>query len=454
MKKFLSQLIKESLSQYSDFGRSFIKGRAAFVKARLRRLVRTYSSALAQAHRTAVAFFMFLMIFQLGVYFSSGPFAHALQKSATPYHRARVSLTPVTVPNQEILSSIHTAKDASFALRGPGRLSVWRASAVDKPASMADLKNSSQPERLSVRAEFTEAGIGSAAFAGAEEDARDLLVSFHSGQLNIFARGSFQPVARLSDTGPFAEGSRDMFYSSLFSFKNMETALHYGEALDEQGAPVRWTGMTPSSLFALHERSFGMCESVRAKRHDDITGYGFAFAATNRGSAEKYKGYVERYSRKYKLTSSLVYAIMHTESNFNPFAVSPNNALGLMQVVAATAGGEVYSFLNGKQGVPSMEALFDPELNIHYGTAYLHLLRSRYFGDVLNKTSRDICVIAAYNGGPGAVLRVFDKDIRLAVAKINTLTPQALYETLVEKMPSSESRRYVSTVLSRMQNYN
>lgn len=236
----------------------------------------------------------------------------------------------------------------------------------------------------------------------------------------------------------------------------------YGEPLGPDGAPLRWGGMPAESWLAQGtgpgSEFLGMCEV----RHEMWTDGVLKFAGNTdtdllagKGlSAARYREHVERYAGKYKLATSLVFAIMHTESNFNPFAVSRNNALGLMQVVAATAGGEVYAFLTGKQGTPSMETLFDPEHNIHYGAAYLHLLTRRYFGDVIDKASREMCVIAAYNGGPGAVLRVFDPDMDMAIIKINTLTPEELYAALTEKMPSAESRRYVSTVISRMRNYN
>ena len=102
---------------------------------------------------------------------------------------------------------------------------------------------------------------------------------------------------------------------------------------------------------------------------------------------------------------------------------------------------------------PDADLLFNPEHNIKYGTTYLHLLNRRYFGNVLNAASREMCIIAAYNGGPGAVLRVFDQDMETAVAIINNLTPQEVYQSLTTKMPNEESRRYVDVVLGRLQDF-
>ncbi len=169
--------------------------------------------------------------------------------------------------------------------------------------------------------------------------------------------------------------------------------------------------------------------------------------------ADKYRPLADRYARQYNLTPALLLAVMQAESNFNPFAVSPNNALGLMQVVPETAGNEVHKYLTGEPGEPSVETLLTPEQNIRYGAVYLHLLARRYFSDVLNPASREMCVIAAYNGGPGAVLRAFDPDQDVAVARINLLSPEELYDSLTTRMPTPETRRYVATVLGHMRSY-
>lgn len=169
--------------------------------------------------------------------------------------------------------------------------------------------------------------------------------------------------------------------------------------------------------------------------------------------AERYQRFVEHYAEKYNLASALVFAIMQTESNFNPLAVSPGSAVGLMQIVPDTAGNDVYRFLMGDHGSPSVEALFSPEHNIRYGAAYLHLLGRRYFGQVKNPTSRQMCVIAAYNGGPGAVSRLFAPAWDEAQEKINSLTPSEVYATLTTEMPNQETRRYVELVLARIRDY-
>lgn len=179
----------------------------------------------------------------------------------------------------------------------------------------------------------------------------------------------------------------------------------------------------------------------------------FALSNSNPERAKRYHDTVKRYADRYQLSPSLVLAIIRAESNFNPYAVSPMQAIGLMQVVPSTAGGEVYSYLNGFTGIPSYEDLMQPDRNIRYGTTYLHLLGSRYFQGVRNKTSRELCIIAAYNGGPGAVLRVFNQNPDLAVSMINSFSSDEIYEKLTTEMPSRESRKYVKTVLGHARTF-
>ena len=166
-----------------------------------------------------------------------------------------------------------------------------------------------------------------------------------------------------------------------------------------------------------------------------------------------YQSLATRYGNKYNLPPDLIMAIMKTESNFNPHAVSSQQAIGLMQVVPTTAGEEVYSYLYGYAATPSTETLFHPENNILYGTTYLHLLNKRYFHKITNETSRQLCMIAAYNGGPGAVLRVFSNNMDTAAKRINAMTPDEVYTALSTGMPFAESRHYIDLVLRHVRNF-
>ncbi|RVT83594.1 transglycosylase SLT domain-containing protein [Inhella crocodyli] len=96
--------------------------------------------------------------------------------------------------------------------------------------------------------------------------------------------------------------------------------------------------------------------------------------------------FVNLVAPEYQLAPALVLAIVATESNFNPNAVSPKNAQGLMQLIPDTAK---------RFGVRN---LMDPTQNLRGGMAYLRWLLAYYEGDIS-------LAAAAYNAGEGAVNR-------------------------------------------------
>src|SRR5262245_4363702 len=102
----------------------------------------------------------------------------------------------------------------------------------------------------------------------------------------------------------------------------------------------------------------------------------------------RYASLVLTLSERYGIDWKLVAAVMAIESNYNPRAISPKGAIGLMQIMPRTAA--MYRV--------SSKELFNPEKNIEAGVLHLKMLRERYDGDL----SR---VIAAYNSGESAVDR-------------------------------------------------
>lgn len=77
----------------------------------------------------------------------------------------------------------------------------------------------------------------------------------------------------------------------------------------------------------------------------------------------------------------------------------------------------------------------------------------RYLNEIRDSSSRSFATIAAYNGGVSTALRTFDQDPKRAVAQINRLSSDAVYERLRRHHPFAETRRYLEKVRSAEARY-
>ncbi|WP_236701312.1 murein transglycosylase domain-containing protein [Thalassomonas viridans] len=168
---------------------------------------------------------------------------------------------------------------------------------------------------------------------------------------------------------------------------------------------------------------------------------------------QKYAPIVLAAASKYQIKPELIFAIIETESSFNPFAVSHANAYGLMQVVPATAGKDVYQKIKKKPGMPNKQTLFSAKENIDIGTAYLHILSRQYLKHIADSQSRHFAVISAYNGGAGNVFKTFSSSRDKAKTVINSLLPREVYRRLTTGHPKAESRRYLQKVSQAEKSY-
>ncbi len=135
-----------------------------------------------------------------------------------------------------------------------------------------------------------------------------------------------------------------------------------------------------------------------------------AVRATRSAPAERGRLYDEvivEHSRMHNIRPDLVRAVVQVESAFNPYAVSPKGAQGLMQLMPATS--QALGVLNP----------FNPIENIRAGVRYLRQLLDRYNND-------EVLALAAYNAGPVAVAKYGEKvppyrETRNYVTKINQI---------------------------------
>jgi membrane-bound lytic murein transglycosylase C len=163
--------------------------------------------------------------------------------------------------------------------------------------------------------------------------------------------------------------------------------------------------------------------------------------------ARQYVALVAANAQRFNLDPKLVLAIIHTESYFNPLAVSTAGAVGLMQIIPKFAGREAYRYLYGQDWTIDANYLYAPGVNIELGCAYLHLLMNNYFGYLQDAERRRMVSICAYNWGPTAVTQKVLK--RYGAADMST---DALYGLLRRKTPR-ETRAYLKKVTERMALY-
>lgn len=280
-----------------------------------------------------------------------------------------------------------------------------------------------------------------------------------TGQDMIRRIVSFGPGGVILDTGEPSlafSGDAQGDFAPLLALDGVSIPLlvsnqprDYGDALDAAGLPLRW--VTPTAMMAGYSPRVVRRAAIEVLRHGAVFDNFVGDIDDNdmeklQARARRYQNLVENFSRRYNLSTELVYAIIHSESDFSPTLVSNKSAMGLMQVVPDTANDEVHKYLYGRMGDVGFEDLRVPETNIRYGTTYLHILFTRYFSGVHNPLAREYCAIAAYNMGPNRFLRLYGKTVEEAVDNINAMTVDAFYRDLATRLPARETRFYVARV--------
>ena len=171
--------------------------------------------------------------------------------------------------------------------------------------------------------------------------------------------------------------------------------------------------------------------------------------------AARYKDEVLKQSKRFEIDPAVAFAIMHTESSFNPMARSPVPAYGLMQLVPKSGARDAFNYIYKRDKLVTGLYLYVPKNNVELGCAYIRKLRYVYFKNIKDNTSAYYCTISAYNTGPGNVSKAFTGKMKItpAVQVVNRKSPPEVYEILVKKLPYKETRNYLKKVTSRMKDY-
>ncbi|MGC4116438.1 MAG: lytic transglycosylase domain-containing protein [Myxococcales bacterium] len=127
-------------------------------------------------------------------------------------------------------------------------------------------------------------------------------------------------------------------------------------------------------------------KAMRVKQDGEVTKITAPLEFAPSKNTADYDAHIQEACALYRIPPALVRAVMATESSFNPKAISPKGAMGLMQLMPGTAA-EMF-----------VADPWDPKQNIHGGVRYLRVLANQFNGDMVR-------IVAAYNAGPEAVKR-------------------------------------------------
>ena len=147
-------------------------------------------------------------------------------------------------------------------------------------------------------------------------------------------------------------------------------------------------------------------------------------------TVELFKKYADQYEFDYLMTEALAFQ----ESQLDHSKRSPAGAVGIMQLLPATAADQ-------NVGIPDIENLED---NVHAGHKYLRFIQDRYFNDPdIDNLNKNLLTFAAYNAGPKKILDLRDE------AKSRGLDPNVWFknvELVVAEKVGRETIQYVSNI--------
>ena len=163
--------------------------------------------------------------------------------------------------------------------------------------------------------------------------------------------------------------------------------------------------------------------------------------------AQLYQDDVAAHAKRHGLDPRLLFAIIHTESYFNPLAQTPAPAYGLMLLVPRGPARDAYNYLYKDDIVLDDNYLQDPARNVELGAAYLHLLRRQLVPNMEEGEKKNYLVACAYTWGLDRT-----RDQILKQARVQDLTSTQVFTLLTQKTPES-TRAYLNRVRDRIALY-
>lgn len=195
----------------------------------------------------------------------------------------------------------------------------------------------------------------------------------------------------LSALMPVARGATVVLWGLMLWAGAMSVAMATGVWVFEDTDGVTHLGNTaPPNARGMQWLSRGA-----ASRAPQTISGGTTFPVAKMAGYAQAKPLLEDAAQNHAVDPALVTAVSAAESGFRPDAVSPKGAVGLMQLMPATA--ERYGVVAPNRH-EATKLLKDPRLNAQVGTRYLADLMRMFNGDLE-------LVLAAYNAGEGAVMK-------------------------------------------------
>ncbi len=145
-----------------------------------------------------------------------------------------------------------------------------------------------------------------------------------------------------------------------------------------------------------------------------------------------YGEYISEYSAEFEVDEYFIFAVVKTESNFDPNATSDVGARGLMQLMPDAY--EWVKFRMDDKRVTTFDNMYDPEFNVEYGTFMLSLFLEEYSGNYET-------ALAAYHSGRGNVNKWLD-DPEYSSDGVS-----------LDKIPSAATAHYVDKVMRAYKSY-
>lgn len=171
--------------------------------------------------------------------------------------------------------------------------------------------------------------------------------------------------------------------------------------------------------------------------------------------AKEFKDEVSKQAKRFNIDPAIAMAVMHTESYFNPKAMSYIPAYGLMQLVPKSGARDAYIYIYKKDRLLKADYLYQPTNNIELGCAYLSKNRYLYFGEIKDDEKAYLCTICAYNTGPGNVAKALTGTTSLKVAAqvVNQHDTDWVRRKLLKDLTYRETKDYLKRVSERCKMY-